>query len=103
VLLWNPPAGDPAILQQAAITQLFMAQAPVPVEILLGEGVLERLLPVSTQLGTIKKLYGRVGVLHAPASCINPVTGKMSFEVCAKQCFIVTGGHVWSHVYECLT
>jgi hypothetical protein len=68
--------GNPAILQQAAATQLFMVQAPVPVEILLKEGVMKHLLELTTQLATCCTPDAQQATLQVPSSCMNPVTGR---------------------------
>jgi hypothetical protein len=73
-------AGDPAILQQAAATQLLMLQAPVPVQLLLGEGVLERLLVLATQLAALYMPYVDNVRLEVPASVMDLSTGHMAFD-----------------------
>jgi hypothetical protein len=77
-------AGDPAILQQAAATQLLMAQAPVPGEMLLGKGVLEHLLDVTTQLVPCCMSPESDKCLQAPASCIDMDTGELVADVYDK-------------------
>jgi hypothetical protein len=72
-------AGDPAILQQAAATQLLMAQEPVPVKMLLGDGVLERLLQLATQLAAMHTPDGGDIRLHVACSCMDLSNGNMSF------------------------
>jgi hypothetical protein len=73
-------AGDPAVLQQAAATQLLMAQAPVPVKMLMGQGVLERLLDLTTQLAVRSSPASAQGSLQVPAICIDLATGKLSLR-----------------------
>jgi hypothetical protein len=75
-----PPsmAGTPAILQQAAATQLLLVQAPVPVEMLREDGVLKRLLRVTTQLAAFYMPEGSKVLLQVPASVMDLSTGHMS-------------------------
>jgi hypothetical protein len=73
-------ADNPAILQQAAATQLLMVQEPVPVELLLAEGVLECLLELASQLATCFTEEPHPESLKVPASCMDQVTGCITFS-----------------------
>lgn len=70
-------------MQQAAATQLFMAQGPVPVEMLLKEGVMKHLLQLTTQLATCCMSDGQTACLQVPASCMDPATGRVSMSACS--------------------
>jgi hypothetical protein len=53
-----------------------MMQAPVPVELLLKEGVLEYLLELVTELATC---FTPSRGLEVPASCVDQATGVVTF------------------------
>jgi hypothetical protein len=54
-----------------------MAQQPVPVDMLLGEGVLDHLREVIRQLTAYHMPSARNDCLEAPASWIDMATGKL--------------------------
>lgn len=57
-----------------------MAQAPVPVELLLAEGVMKRLLELATQLAALYMPAEDDMCLQVPASCMDLSTGHMSLD-----------------------
>lgn len=71
--------GNAAIREQAAATQLVLAQAPVPNPMLLQEEVLERLLTLCVQLVGCYMPGQAADTPSVPASCISLSTGRMSF------------------------